>query len=153
MSHLERFFFFVDEGSQRSVCSTTDRRNKALNLILVASDRIDMASNLEKTSVETNDMCACNVTGRFKLKIKDIRLYEFDEDSCPSISMRACKNNVCKTAESNCSNRVSLNRWVLEDAKTGFISLTGLSNLYSPSLIWIQIIQRSEYKMFLSPAA
>ena len=92
-----------------------------------------------------SDACSCNISGRFKLEIQDIRLDEFNANNCPSVAMRACKNSSCEAAELNCSNWFSKNRKLSNDANNGYISLTGLSSLYSPSLIWIQILKKSEY--------
>ena len=92
-----------------------------------------------------NNACSCNVSGRFRLKIKDIRLHEFDSNSCPSVTTRACKNSNCNADELNCSNWFRINKPLSNDAYNGYIALTGLSSLYSPSLIWIQILKKSEY--------
>ena len=86
--------------------------------------------------------CSCEMNGTFKVKIKDIRLEAFQNGSCPSVEVRACKKG-CDSIEINCNEKVSLNKLVSGDARVGNITLSGMSRLFSPSIIWIQILQKS----------
>ena len=135
---------FPEANSGRSFCDTTDRRNVLMNLIWAAPSQVDAVNNEGKTYIQPGNMCSCNITGIFKLRVKDVRLYGFEYDSCPSIIVKGCRDNNCNTVESNCTHTVSLNRWVSQNVVTGYISLTGLSSLFSPSLVWIQILHRGE---------
>ena len=92
--------------------------------------------------------CFCNVAGIFKLKAKDIRLTDFETGSCPSVSIDACNVDECKTI-TDCNQNIILNKMISSNATTGYISMTGLSKLKSPSLIWIQILHKGKCRAFL----
>ena len=122
----------------KSPCNVTLKRNTTSNLIYVTSHRT------ETMMTNDNDLeqrRSCEMNGTFKVKIKDIRLKAFQNGSCPSVEVTACKTG-CINVEFDCSISVSLNKLVSGDARTGNITLSGLSRLYS-SIIWIQILQRS----------
>ena len=89
--------------------------------------------------------CFCNVYGVFQLQVKDIRLTHVEPVNCPSVSVNACSANGCNSTESNCRQGIILNKIVSNNARSGNISIKGLSMLMSPSLIWIQILHKSKY--------
>ena len=131
-------FLFAEENIRRSLCNTTatNIRRSTTNLIFDAAD----------VAVGTmTNICSCNITGHFKLKNKDIRIQRFDTNSCPSVSATGCKDGNCITKETNCSKWHSVDIWISQNVKNGYISLTGLSSLKPPSFIWIQIVNRCEY--------
>ena len=143
-------FFFLAFDSAKSPCNTTAvNRDKTLNLIFDAS-RSHQPSNINYEGWETflqSNTCSCKVTGTFKLKVRDIRLNAFQHGSCPSVTVNAsstCRS--CSNVKSNCRHRFSLNKLVSDepDAQTGHIVLTGLSSLYSPSLIWVQVLKNGK---------
>ena len=150
LSIFAMFYFkrclFSDESSQSSFCNTTvtDLTGSTVNLIF---DAADVAH-----STMTND-CSCNITGHFELVNKDIRIENFDNNTCPSVSTSGlvrqvttgCNNDICITKETNCSKRYSTNIWISKNVYNGYISLTEISSLNPPSFIWIQIVSKREY--------
>ena len=141
---------FSAVNSAKSPCNTTVvNRVKTLNLIFDAS-RSHQQSNINYEGWETflqSNTCSCKVTGIFKLKVRDIRLHAFKNGSCPSVTVNASSTcSSCSTVKSNCTHRFSLNTLVSNetDEQTGHIFLTGLSSLYSPSLIWVQVLKNGK---------
>ena len=141
--------FFSDVNSAKSLCNTTVvNRVNTLNLIFTAS-RSHQPNNIKyegkNNFLQSNYTCSCNVTGIVKLNVRDIRLHAFQNGSCPSAIANASSIcDSCDTVKSNCTHRFKMNTLVSDVAKRGFIFLTGLSSLYSPSFIWVQVLKKGQ---------